>query len=108
MKHRQHKLPHRFDTEGQFFTAVCALEVVAPPINKGMLKPLRCISLATNTISSKDGVIRPDNPMMSHFHQSQFARFSRKGPLRQGQQCHSHYSQVLRLQYFYQYRVRHL
>ncbi|MCY1424546.1 hypothetical protein D9M71_402960 [compost metagenome] len=52
---------------GSIFTAVCALEVVAPPIISGRLKPWRCISLATWTISSSDGVIRPDRPMMSHF-----------------------------------------
>ncbi|MNH44298.1 hypothetical protein D3C81_1100420 [compost metagenome] len=52
---------------GSIFTAVCALEVVAPPIISGRWKSWRCISRATWTISSSDGVIRPDRPMMSHF-----------------------------------------
>ncbi len=47
------------------FTAVCAREVVAPPSSSGMSKPWRSISLATRTISSRLGVIRPDSPMMS-------------------------------------------
>src|SRR3546814_12460836 len=46
------------------FTAVCARDVVAPPISSGSSKPLRSISLATVTISSSDGVIRPDRPMI--------------------------------------------
>ena len=46
---------------------MCAFDVVAPPINSGKSKPLRCISLATYTISSNDGVIRPDKPIISTF-----------------------------------------
>ena len=46
-------------------TEVCAGEVVAPPISNGSVNPWRCISLATCTISSSDGVIRPDSPIMS-------------------------------------------
>ena len=42
-------------------------DVVAPPISKGIFKPCLSISLATWIISSKDGVIRPDKPMMSAF-----------------------------------------
>jgi len=40
-------------------------EVVAPPMSNGMLTPVRCISRATCTISSNDGVISPDRPMKS-------------------------------------------
>jgi len=46
-------------------TAVWAREVVAPPISSGMSKPWRSISDARFTISSRDGVIRPDRPMRS-------------------------------------------
>src|ERR1700733_10703028 len=48
---------------GSIFTAVCAGDVVAPPINRGCVYPSRCISLATCTISSSEGVIRPDKPI---------------------------------------------
>ena len=41
------------------------LDVVAPPIRSGILVPVRSISLATWIISSSEGVIRPDRPMMS-------------------------------------------
>jgi hypothetical protein len=41
--------------------------VVAPPISSGSVEALRSISRATCTISSSDGVIRPDRPMMSAF-----------------------------------------
>ncbi|MNP01741.1 hypothetical protein D3C76_935680 [compost metagenome] len=41
------------------------MEVVAPPIRSGSLKPWRSISFATCTISSREGVMRPDRPMMS-------------------------------------------
>ena len=40
---------------------------MAPPINKGTLKFLLSISLATPTISSNDGVINPDKPIRSQF-----------------------------------------
>ena len=46
-------------------TAVCAREVVAPPISSGMSSPTRSISAAKLTISSSDGVISPDRPMTS-------------------------------------------
>ena len=46
-------------------TAVCAREVVAPPTSSGMVSPRRCISEATLTISSSDGVISPDSPTAS-------------------------------------------
>ena len=42
-------------------------DVVAPPISSGILKPCLSISLATWIISSSDGVISPDKPMMSAF-----------------------------------------
>jgi hypothetical protein len=38
---------------------------VAPPINKGTFMPILSISLATWIISSREGVISPDNPIMS-------------------------------------------
>ena len=41
------------------------LRVVAPPISSGSLKPCRVISSATVTISSSEGVIRPERPIMS-------------------------------------------
>ena len=44
---------------------VTYFEVVAPPISSGIFMPFLSISLATYIISSKDGVISPDNPMMS-------------------------------------------
>eukprot|EP00965_Chrysotila_dentata_P099862 3299528-Pleurochrysis_carterae.AAC.4 len=37
----------------------------APPMRSGILRPVRSISLATKTISSSDGVIRPEQPRMS-------------------------------------------
>ena len=46
-------------------TAVWARLVVAPPISRGTAKPSLCISRATWTISSRDGVMSPDRPMMS-------------------------------------------
>ncbi|MNC91773.1 hypothetical protein D3C83_80870 [compost metagenome] len=48
-------------------TAVCTREVVAPPIRSGIPKPSRSISRALCAISSSEGVISPDKPMMSHF-----------------------------------------
>mmetsp|Transcript_10025 Transcript_10025/g.25467 ORF Transcript_10025/g.25467 Transcript_10025/m.25467 type:complete len:218 (-) Transcript_10025:200-853(-) len=39
--------------------------VVAPPIKIGCFNPAFCISLATVTISSRLGVMRPDRPRMS-------------------------------------------
>ena len=46
-------------------TAVCARDVVAPPISSGISKPWRSISDATLTISSSDGVMSPDRPIRS-------------------------------------------
>ena len=50
---------------GSIFTAVCALEVVAPPMSNGMCMFMRSISLAIWIISSRDGVINPLSPKMS-------------------------------------------
>ncbi|GAA3040872.1 hypothetical protein GCM10017559_81850 [Streptosporangium longisporum] len=46
-------------------TAVCWREVVAPPTSSGSFIPRRCISAATVTISSSDGVISPESPTTS-------------------------------------------
>ena len=51
--------------EGSILTAVWIRDVVAPPISSGVVMPSRSISDATWTISSSDGVISPDSPMMS-------------------------------------------
>jgi hypothetical protein len=48
-------------------------EVVAPPMSRGSLKPCRSISLATCTISSREGVIRPLRPITSTFSSAAFA-----------------------------------
>ena len=50
---------------GAIFTAVCCGLVVAPPISSGSVMWRRSISVATNTISSSDGVISPLRPTMS-------------------------------------------
>jgi hypothetical protein len=50
---------------GSIRSAVCIGEVVAPPIISGMSSPSRFISAATMRISSSEGVISPDRPMMS-------------------------------------------
>lgn len=41
------------------------LEVVAPPINNGIFIANLSISLATKIISSREGVISPDRPIIS-------------------------------------------
>jgi len=46
-------------------TAVWVREVVAPPISSGMVRLSRSISRALCAIFSSEGVIRPENPMMS-------------------------------------------
>ena len=46
-------------------TAVCARLVVAPPMSSGIVKPCRSISRATCTISSSEGVMRPERPITS-------------------------------------------
>ncbi len=50
---------------GAILTAVWTRDVVAPPIRSGVVIPSRSISAATCAISSSDGVISPDRPMMS-------------------------------------------
>ena len=50
---------------GSIRAAVCAAEVVAPPMSSGVSNPRRFISRATPTISSKDGVISPLKPITS-------------------------------------------
>ena len=62
-------------------TAVCCLEVVAPPISSGLLIPRRSISAATFTISSSDGVISPDRPMMSASSASAVSRILAAGTI---------------------------
>ncbi len=39
--------------------------MVAPPISSGISNPWRCISEAMFTISSSDGVMRPERPITS-------------------------------------------
>ena len=66
------------NTRGYFssiLTAVCFTLVVAPPIRRGTSKLRRFISEATCTISSKLGVINPDNPMISAFTSFAFDKF---------------------------------
>ena len=46
---------------------MCSFDVVAPPMSSGVLMPARFNSWATFTISSSEGVIRPDRPMKSGF-----------------------------------------
>lgn len=46
-------------------TMISYLEVVAPPISKGIFIANLSISLATKIISSKEGVMRPDRPIIS-------------------------------------------
>lgn len=48
-----------------FPTEISYLEVVAPPMSKGIFIANLSISLATKIISSKDGVMRPDRPIIS-------------------------------------------
>ena len=54
--------------------AVCLGEVVAPPINNGIVNPCRSISFATFSISSREGVIKPLKHIASTF--SFFAVFN--------------------------------
>ena len=58
-------------------TAVCILDVVAPPMSSGTVRPVRSISLATVTISSSEGVIRPEQPRMSASFSLTASRMSR-------------------------------
>ena len=62
-------------------TAVWILEVVAPPIIRGILKPLLSISEATWTISSRDGVISPESATMSACSFSAVSRILSQGTI---------------------------
>ena len=66
---------------GAIFTAVCVRDVVAPPISNGCVKPCRSISRATWLISSSEGVIRPDRPMMSTFSSRALSRICWAGTI---------------------------
>ncbi len=50
---------------GSILTAVWTRDVVAPPMSSGVSIPSRSMSDATWTISSSEGVMRPDRPIMS-------------------------------------------
>mmetsp|Transcript_656 Transcript_656/g.1782 ORF Transcript_656/g.1782 Transcript_656/m.1782 type:complete len:323 (+) Transcript_656:1287-2255(+) len=50
---------------GEILTAVCIFDVVAPPMIRGSFMPRSSIFFATVTISSSDGVMRPDRPITS-------------------------------------------
>ena len=54
-------------SSGKILTAVWAFEVVAPPINKGIFNFNLFNSLAKKTISSNEGVINPERPIISTF-----------------------------------------
>ena len=41
------------------------MEVVAPPMRRGIFMPSASIAFAMSTISSRDGVMRPERPQMS-------------------------------------------
>ena len=62
-------------------TEVCAGLVVAPPMSSGRKSPRRCISFATPTISSSDGVISPDSPIMSQLSLSAISRIFAVGTI---------------------------
>ena len=52
---------------GNIFTAVWAFDVVAPPIKSGIFNFNLFNSLAKKTISSREGVINPESPIISTF-----------------------------------------
>ena len=62
-------------------TAVCILDVVAPPMSSGCVMFRFFISLATVTISSSEGVMRPDNPMTSTLSRCASSRIFSKGTI---------------------------
>ena len=66
---------------GAILTAVCLALVVAPPIRSGIFIPRRCISRATWTISSSDGVIRPLRPTVSAFFSMAVSRILSDGTI---------------------------
>ncbi len=66
---------------GAIRTAVCCFDVVAPPIRSGSSIPRRSISFATWTISSREGVIRPERPTMSQSSSSAVSRIRSAGTM---------------------------
>jgi hypothetical protein len=66
---------------GTILTAVCILLVVAPPIRSGTRRPRFSISCATVIISSSEGVMRPDSPMMSAFSATAASRIFSTGTM---------------------------
>lgn len=54
------------------------LEVVAPPINNGILIANLSISLATKIISSREGVMSPDRPIISSVEKRKKGQVRRK------------------------------
>jgi hypothetical protein len=62
-------------------TAVCAREVVAPPMSNGNFSRARSISRATCVISSSEGVIRPDSPIASAFSLRAVSRMASAGTI---------------------------
>lgn len=51
--------------ESKKFISMTYLDVVAPPINSGIFIANLSISLATKIISSREGVMSPDRPIIS-------------------------------------------
>lgn len=51
--------------ESKKFVSMTYLDVVAPPISSGIFIASLSISLATKIISSREGVISPDRPIIS-------------------------------------------
>lgn len=51
--------------ESNLFISMTDLDVVAPPINSGIFIANLSISLATKIISSREGVMSPDRPIIS-------------------------------------------
>ena len=52
---------------GAIFTAVCSVDVVAPPTITGVVMPRWRSSFNTRIISSSEGVISPDKPIATAF-----------------------------------------
>ena len=63
---RRPDMDDRLAVAGAIRTAVCCRDVVAPPISSGRSSSRRCISFATWTISSSEGVMSPEQPTMWH------------------------------------------
>ena len=66
---------------GAILTAVCAALVVAPPMRRGIVQPVRLISFAACTISSSEGVMSPESPMASALLSSAAARIFSHGTM---------------------------